>query len=78
MPNKKRPAQPAQDPRNTIERGKEHVAEAEDRAARDPSPARKASDGPPSPGKRERARRDDERTGIHDVLTPDDTNGTQH
>jgi hypothetical protein len=77
MPSKSRPSQPAQDPRNTIERGKEHVAQSEDRARRDPSPAREAGDGPPSPGKRERAPRDDERTQSHDVLTPDDVNGPQ-
>jgi hypothetical protein len=65
------PRQPDQDPRSTIERGKEHVEEAEDRAKRDPSPAREAGDGPASPGHRE-TRRDDERTQIHDVLTPDD------
>ncbi len=47
--------QPSQDPRSTIERGKEHVEKAEDRAARNPSPAREAGDGPPAPGKRERA-----------------------
>jgi hypothetical protein len=69
--------QPDQDPRSTIERGKEHVEKAEERANRDPSPAREAGDAPPPPGRRERAARDDERTQIHDVLTPDDKRSDQ-
>lgn len=78
MTKPKKNPQPSQDPRSTVERGKEHVEEAENRAARDPSPARDAGDGPPAPGKRERARHDDERTQIHDVLTDDDADGVQH
>jgi hypothetical protein len=74
---KPRKRQPDQDPRSTIERGKEHVEQAEDRAARNPSPAREAGDAAPAPGRPERAPREDERTQIHDVLTPDDKRSDQ-
>jgi hypothetical protein len=69
--------QHSQDPRNTVERGKEHVEQAEERAKRDPSPAREAGDGPRPPGRHEQAPRDDERTQSHDVLTPDDKRSDQ-